>query len=561
MRWLPRIRRRTKKVVIIAHNGATGIMTPTIAAPEVIQTMQRAFMPLVVNGTVLPTLTELRNYVRLQHGLAPVERVQAGEAIEVTNLNGVTLFNYLSRAGFEPILVNDLAYDEDVLDQALEGDVLAVVISTTFLPFKEHLSAVATKVRARRRDVFIVAGGPMIYISHVLAGERPPSYDEEMLRQIYMLFDHDPGVDFMVVDRNGLASLAALLDALRMRKSVEGVPNLAVSSSDGFRYTRICPETPSFEDETIDWDLLPDSAIKRTVAVRGSIGCPFKCKFCNFHFFAPQMLTKPLEQLIRELDQLAGRGQVKRVSLVDDSMLLTRNKVREFCQTLINRDYPFRWTSFVRVDSLAGENVDLVARSGGHLINIGVESGDNGVLKNMDKKLDRDQTLEVISALGERGVSTSSTILVGFPGETHQSVGRTIQLLNDYHSANGAIHWYYPFVFMMLPKIRIEAECERFGLKGFMMKWRHDTMDVSAAARQLRRIALEVEGACLPYSSEHPLAAEVLNLDPVDAVLLVQLVSRHVRNQILLQDGANPEVEVRNRKIFAEIEALFPSTL
>lgn len=548
-------RGRPRRVVIVAHNGATAVMTPTTASPETIAALSEAFTPLVVDGHALPDLTDLQAYVHARHGLPPVDRSKAARAIEVTNLNGVLLFNLLRRAGFDPILVNDLAYDDDVLKSALDGDVLAVVISTTFLPFREYVTHIARRVRAQRPDMPVVVGGPMVYTSAVLFRDQPPRYDREMLARLYFFFAPAPEVSHYVVDRHGLGSLVQLLQALRAGRNVDGLPNLAVADAAGIRFTRLDPEEPALEDEVIDWDAVPDEAIKHTVALRGSLGCPFKCKFCNFHFFAPKLVSKPQELLQAELDQLARRD-VKRVSLVDDSMLLSRRRVRDFCRGLISREYPFQWSSFVRADSLAGENVDLVARSGGHLVSIGVESGDDKVLANMDKKLDRELVLEVVSGLGERGVSTSSTIIIGFPGEDETTVGNTIDLLNRYRGASSAVHWYYPFVFMMLPRVRVETERERYGLEGFMMRWRHDTMDAPEAARQVKRLIASTHGARFPFSSEHPFASEIMGLDPGPALRLVELVADHVRNQVLLSDGANPSLERENRRLFAEIEEL-----
>ncbi len=396
----------------------------------------------------------------------------------------------------------------------------------------------------------------MVYMSYALFREKEENYDVEALRKLYLFFKPDPNINYYVVDRHGLKTLVALLKAVREKKDVGQVPNLAITDGDEIRFSSVQPEIPDIMDEVIDWHMIPDESLNYTVSIRGSIGCPFRCKFCNFHFFAPKMSTKPMAALFNELDQLAARAGVKHVSFVDDNFFFTPRKVEEFCRAAVERDYPFTWSSFIRADTLGQNNIDIVADSGANLITFGVESGDETIISNMDKRVRLPHTIEVVNALAKRNISTSSTLVIGFPGETPETVKHTIDLLNRYKSYGSSLHWFSPFVFMMLPKVRVETERQKHKLEGFMLNWRHRTMDVMEAAKQLKRLMLETREVFYPYTAEHPLASEVLKIPGPAAARLIKLYAEHIKNQIRYREDQNPVWIEKNQKCFAEIELI-----
>ena len=134
---------KSKKVVIIAANGYSGILNPSTCDENVSKTLSETFIPLEVDGRQIWKLTDLRSYIYKKKGWALSIRDQsATEVTKVTYLNGILLFNHLLKAGFDPIIVNDFQEDQNILTNALEGGLLAVAISTTFLPFKEHVEPI-----------------------------------------------------------------------------------------------------------------------------------------------------------------------------------------------------------------------------------------------------------------------------------------------------------------------------------------------------------------------------------------------------------------------------------
>lgn len=549
---------KSKKVVIIAANGYSGILNPATSDESVSKTLSETFTPLEVDGRQIWKLTELKSYIYHKKGWSSsLIKHSATEVTKVTYLNGILLFNHLLKAGFDPIIINDFQEDQNILTDALEGGLLAAAISTTFLPFKEHVEPIVSFIRQRRQDVPIIIGGPMVYLSKDLFLNPDPNYDPETLKRLYLFYEPDNNINYYIIDRRGENTLVKLLYVLLEDREPSNVRNLGIQTGNGIHFTPIEPEKVDVSYEDVDWNHIPDHVLKHTVSLRASTGCPFKCEFCNFHFYASELLFRPMPALIKELDQLSKRSHVKHISFVDDNFLISHKKIETFCRTLIDRNYPFTWSSFIRTDSINTENIGLVADSGAHLLMFGVESGDTGVLLNMNKKSNIDHVLEVVNGLGERGISTFSTIIIGFPGETRETVDHTISFLNNYRSSVTSIHWHSPFLFILLPKTRVERHREKYDLRGFMLNWRHNTMDVKEAALQLKRFMLKTEGACYPISTEHPLAANALGITPDNAVKLIKLIDKYLKNQMQGKDNGDTAFQERNKAIFDDIEEIF----
>ena len=69
-----------------------------------------------------------------------------------------------------------------------------------------------------------------------------------------------------------------------------------------------------------------------------------------------------------------------------------------------------------------------MAKAGCYVINFGVESGDPGILKRIEKEVDIDAIYDAHRRCRKLGIRTYATVLVSNPGETVETVKRTIEV-------------------------------------------------------------------------------------------------------------------------------------
>jgi radical SAM superfamily enzyme YgiQ (UPF0313 family) len=95
------------------------------------------------------------------------------------------------------------------------------------------------------------------------------------------------------------------------------------------------------------------------------------------------------------------------------------------------------------VDTVDREMLEAMKRAGCHTIQFGVESADEELLKQYRKRITQDQTRRTFELCREVGIRTLAHFILGLPGETRESIMRTVEyaksLRCDYASFNVVI--------------------------------------------------------------------------------------------------------------------------
>jgi radical SAM superfamily enzyme YgiQ (UPF0313 family) len=90
------------------------------------------------------------------------------------------------------------------------------------------------------------------------------------------------------------------------------------------------------------------------------------------------------------------------------------------------------WRCETRMENLDEELVSIMAKAGCIGINMGVESADEQVLRNMKRKaVSLEQALKVVKACKKRGIETFCFFILGLPGETKETIRRTIDFAKE----------------------------------------------------------------------------------------------------------------------------------
>jgi hypothetical protein len=109
---------------------------------------------------------------------------------------------------------------------------------------------------------------------------------------------------------------------------------------------------------------------------------------------------------------------------------MPRRRLHELCALLLERDVRIKWICYARADDLADlETVALMKRAGCHQVQIGIESGNQQILDNMNKKCTVEKNRRGLRNCREIGLTTLVTVIVGFPGETEATVRDTFEFL------------------------------------------------------------------------------------------------------------------------------------
>jgi radical SAM superfamily enzyme YgiQ (UPF0313 family) len=261
---------------------------------------------------------------------------------------------------------------------------------------------------------------------------------------------------------------------------------------------------------------MPEEFIFPIFPVRGSRGCPFRCKYCNFSPGRSFRLKSP-DSVSKEIAALADTGKVKMIRFTDDNLFFDRRHLEECCREIIKIEKGIKWTSFIRANSITKENIKLLRDSGCVLAQIGMESGDRKILKEMNKKSSPEDYLESIALLNSHGISTQLYFIIGFPGETPQSIENTIEMINRFDDQGPGINtlMVFPFVFAPLSPIYDPDKAIKYSLKGYMNQWTHYTMDSEQASTYATDFIYKVENIYPHYGIEEFLMVDMAKLKKI----------------------------------------------
>ncbi len=184
------------------------------------------------------------------------------------------------------------------------------------------------------------------------------------------------------------------------------------------------------------WDLMPYHGYEGTdlmrnlkpfVTVLASRGCPHSCTYCPYPVTQGRSLrVRSPKNVVDELEWLSNLG-VKAVLFRDPEFALYRDRVVSICEGIIARKISLAWRCETRLKDLDEELIALMAKAGCIGINMGIESANDQVLRNVKRKvIPLVQAQQVIKACKKNGIESFCFFILGLPGETIASARETI---------------------------------------------------------------------------------------------------------------------------------------
>ncbi len=459
----------------------------------------------------------------------------AAEGLPFVSLNGPYLQSHLAKAGLNAELLPLLSPCKDRFLQLMARQPRAVVLSTTFLPFAKHIDKIAAVVKQAAPDTVVIAGGIQVWKSFKHKELLEDGTMDEEIRDAVSEhnFFTDPtrpsAVDLFVVSASGEQTLVDLLSRLRATRYYRDLPNLAFFENGRWVFTR--QQSEPYHEVKMNWSQVSLPPGRVFVPVQAGEGCGFQCSFCDFRGLRPIHL-RTAESIIDEIRSIPPVDGLRRVYFTDDNLFSSAPRARDICRAIIDSGMRIRWRGMVRVSIVDEEIACLMAESGCLEVLLGIESGDPDILRSMGKNASPDQILRSLQNLTDAGINTKSTFIVGFPGETEQTLKHTVDLLNAYPTNGEVIHRYLFFRFGVLPlsKVASPESRFRFDLRGYGYHWTHATMTSDDAERLMEGLYGQLKVELSPsYVLEVPELQGLTTAQLQEAVILRNHLARQQR--------------------------------
>jgi radical SAM superfamily enzyme YgiQ (UPF0313 family) len=306
----------------------------------------------------------------------------------------------------------------------------------------------------------------------VLGGEHGTAVPENVLRT--SPFD-------MVALGEGTDTVLDIVAAYRAdpasRARWSEVKGIAYLDADGrFRDNGLSPRRRDVDAIALpDWDSVPireyidrhqinGANIGRSIPLLATWGCPYQCTFCsNPGMWTQAWIPRSPKLVVDEMELYKSKYGVTNFDFQDLTAMINRRWILEFSRELVARklNITMQIPSGTRAEVFDEEVARELYAAGLRLLSFAPESGSPTMLKLVKKQVDLDKMLNSMRVALDAGFKLSCYIVIGFPGETVETLRETMGLVRK--MARMGVHDVVVSKFVPYPGSKLFRELQASG--------------------------------------------------------------------------------------------------
>ncbi|MCL4309974.1 MAG: B12-binding domain-containing radical SAM protein [Actinobacteria bacterium] len=296
----------------------------------------------------------------------------------------------------------------------------------------------------------------------------------------------DPNID-LVVRGQGEQTMLELAEHLDGRRALDDIAGLSYKRDgevihNADRKVTDINEFPAMPYDLVDIERYMDfnrrfhGDTRRGLSYVSSFGCPHACGFCsNPEAYGRKWKGLAAERVVSEVLGLVQRHNLDRVYFDDNNFFASKRRVREICQGFLDAPRRFEWFATIRpaqVLAFSGDDLKLIRDSGCTKFMMGAESGDDSVLKLINKGNEARDVLEATRRCRDHQIQPSYVFILGFPTESWQQMQTTLdfmkQLKEIYADTRTTTLFFTPFPGTPLTRL---GEASGFTMPATLKDW------------------------------------------------------------------------------------------
>ena len=169
---------------------------------------------------------------------------------------------------------------------------------------------------------------------------------------------------------------------------------------------------------------------KTTLSYHSSMGCPFSCSFCGIvPIFNARWKGMSAERMYLDIKYFKDTYNIDAIEFHDNNFFTSKKRVLEFSKLILNDNIKY-WGEG-RIDTInkyTDDELRLMKKAGCEMIFLGAETGNDEVLKQMNKG--GTQTGQMIKDFALRmknvGIIPEMSFVLGMPADSEQQVYKQI---------------------------------------------------------------------------------------------------------------------------------------
>jgi len=408
------------------------------------------------------------------------------QPFQTPSLNSVILGASLEEIGVPYDILTGLLLDSSSgmsqLDEMLyKKDYGVIAISTTLLLTPDFVKKLVLHIKKIQNECIIVVGGPLLFNNKSIIDINSIDY-----------FIYGDGEDIF-------PKLITEIIKGNKESQFDGV----FGWKDNIRYGNSnCLLVDINKQKIPDWEkyLLSHKVKKKNILPENTVfqlliettrGCPFNCAYCNYHNYGSKVRYKNANRICVEIDKLYRLG-IRKIGFWDTSFTYPPNRLNELLNMIEKRKYKnLYFSGFATLHSINDELLKRMSTLGFRELFIGLESGNNSILKAMNKRITREEIIDKFEKFSLiKDINFICSFIVGYPGENYETIEDTIDLIK-----NIKVKYIELSPLQILRGSELFHNPQRYGLKYILSEsndlvesWEHLTMNSDQALENTLKI-------------------------------------------------------------------------
>ena len=170
-------------------------------------------------------------------------------------------------------------------------------------------------------------------------------------------------------------------------------------------------------------------------------GCDRTCSFCAIPMIRGKFKSKEITELVEEAEQLASKGVKELLLIAQDLTYYGYDlKKRSLLPRLLNALTPIEGIEWIRLhyaypNNFSHEVIELMASEPKicHYLDIPLQHINDEILKSMRRNTSKHAIIKLLNEIREKipDVALRTTLLVGYPGETHKEFQELLRFVEE----------------------------------------------------------------------------------------------------------------------------------
>ncbi|HXH81431.1 MAG TPA: 30S ribosomal protein S12 methylthiotransferase RimO, partial [Candidatus Tectomicrobia bacterium] len=181
-------------------------------------------------------------------------------------------------------------------------------------------------------------------------------------------------------------------------------------------------------------------------------GCDMGCTFCAIPSFRGRHRSRPLADVVREVEGLAARGVQEAILVSQDTLAYGRDlpgngDIGDLLLALGDTRMPWIRPMYLHPAHVSDRLLDTWARARVvPYVDMPIQHADDGVLRAMRRAVTARRMKEIVAAFRAAipDVTVRTTVLVGFPGETEAAFARLLEFVDEVRFDRLGVFTYSP---------------------------------------------------------------------------------------------------------------------